>query len=149
MFTVTVQDHGKYPDEPVLTDPAVTVTACPEEDRRCHGVPMSIASMRRTPSSAVWWRTWSSGRKDRLVLCGDHQPALGLESGDMTGDSLFYTEYILWSNFGLEQRQEDLTSYQLSSYVLHCLRITDGILGAFHQFSGRSRDTCPTCGASV
>lgn len=135
VFTVTVQDHGKYPDEPVLTDPAVTVTACPEEDRRW-ATEYYVNQLYET-DAFIGRLVEDLGQREEktvLVLYGDHQPALGLESGDMAGDSLFYTEYILWSNFGLEQRQEDLTSYQLSAYVLHRLGITDGILGAFHQF---------------
>ena len=34
VFTVSVQGHGKYPMEPELEDPAVTVEACPDEAYR-------------------------------------------------------------------------------------------------------------------
>ena len=34
VFTVSVQGHGKYPMEPELEDPAVTVEVCPDEAYR-------------------------------------------------------------------------------------------------------------------
>ena len=135
VFTVTVQDHGKYPDQQVLEDPAITVTACPDPDRRW-AAEYYVNQLYETDAFIGRLVEDLEQREEKtvLVLYGDHQPALRLESSDMAGDSLFYTEYILWSNFGLEQRQEDLTSYQLSAYVLNRLGIVDGILNAFHQF---------------
>ena len=135
VFTVTVQDHGKYPDEPVLTDPAITVTVCPEEDRRWAAE--YYANQLYETDAFIGRLVQTLERREEktvLVLYGDHQPALGLDSGDMVGDSLFYTEYLIWDNFGLERREEDLTAYQLSAYVLGRLGITDGDLNAFHQF---------------
>ena len=135
IFTVTVQCHGKYPDEPVLEDPAVTVEACPKEDRRW-AVEYYVNQLYETDAFIGRLTAELERRPEKtvLVLYGDHQPALGMESGDLAGDSLFYTEYLIWNNFGLEQRQEDLTAYQLSAYVLGRLGITSGNLNAFHQF---------------
>ena len=138
VFTVTVQDHGKYPDEPVLADPAITVSACPDEDRRW-AAEYYVNQLCQTDAFVGRLVTALERREEKtvLVLYGDHQPALGLESGDMEGESLFYTEYLIWDNFGLERQEEDLTAYQLSAYVLGRLGITDGTLNAFHQFFRR------------
>lgn len=135
VFTVTVQDHGKYPDEPVLEDPPVTVTACPDPERRW-AAEYYVNQLYETDAFIGKLVEALEQREEKtiLVLYGDHQPALGLESGDMAGGSLFYTEYIIWDNFGLERQEVDLTSYQLSAYVLSRLGITDGYLNAFHQF---------------
>ena len=135
VFTVTVQDHGKYPDEQVLTDPAVTVTVCPDEERRW-AVEYYVNQLHETDAFVGRLVEDLKKREEKtiLVLYGDHQPALGLESGDMAGDSLFYTEYVVWNNFGLERQEADLMSYQLSAYVLGRLGITDGYMNAFHQF---------------
>lgn len=135
VFTVTVQDHGKYPDEPVLEDPPITVTVCPDEER--HWATEYYVNQLYETDAFIGRLIEDLEQRDEktvLVLYGDHQPALGLESGDMAGDSLFYTEYIIWNNFGLEQQEVDLTSYQLSAYVLGRLGITDGYLNAFYQF---------------
>ena len=135
VFTVTVQDHGKYPDEPVLTDPAITVETCPDEERRW-AVEYYVNQLYETDAFVGRLVEMLERREEKtvLVLYGDHQPALGLESGDTAGESLFYTEYLIWDNLGLEQRREDLTAYQLSACVLGRLGITDGILNPFHQF---------------
>lgn len=135
IFTVTVQCHGKYPDEPVLDHPAITVETCPEI-QRYWAVEYYINQLHETDALIGRLVEELEQREEKtiLVLYGDHQPALGLERDNMPGDSLFYTEYILWNNFGMEQRQEDLRSYQLSAYVLSRLGMADGILNAFHQF---------------
>ncbi len=135
VFTVTVQDHGKYPDQQVLEDPAITVTNCPDPERRW-AAEYYVNQLYETDAFIGRLVEDLEQREEKtiLVLYGDHQPALGLEGSDMAGDSLFYTEYILWNNFGLEQREENLTSYQLSAYVLNRLGIADGTLNAFHQF---------------
>lgn len=135
VFTVTVQCHGKYPDEPVLEDPAVTVEACPDEDRRW-AVEYYVNQLYETDAFIGRLVADLERREEKtiLVLYGDHQPALGLEKDDMDGESLFYTEYLIWSNFGLERQTEDLAAYQLPAYVLGRLGITDGDLNAFHQF---------------
>ena len=120
VFTVTVQDHGKYPDQQVLEDPAITVTNCPDPERRW-AAEYYVNQLYETDAFIGRLVEDLEQREEKtiLVLYGDHQPALGLEGSDMAGDSLFYTEYILWNNFGLEQREENLTSYQLSAYVLN------------------------------
>ncbi len=68
-----------------------------------------------------------------LVLYGDHLPALGLDAADMESGSLYRTEYIIWDNFGLEQRDEALAAYQLSASVLGRLGITTGLMNGFQQ----------------
>ena len=135
VFTVTVQDHGKYPDDPVLEKAAVTVTACPDEERRW-AMEYYVNQLYETDAFIGRLVEALEQREEKtvLVLYGDHQPALGLEDEDLAGDSLFYTEYIIWDNFGMERREMDLTSYQLSAEVLGRLGITNGTLNAFHQF---------------
>lgn len=135
VFTVTVQDHGKYPDEPVLEDPEITVTSYPDEERRW-AVEYYVNQLHETDAFVGRLVEDLEQREEKtvLVLYGDHQPALGLEDEDLAGDSLFYTEYIIWSNFGMECQEKDLTSYQLSAEVLGRLGITDGTLNTLHQF---------------
>ena len=135
VFTVTVQDHGKYPDDPVLENPAVTVTACPDEEHRW-AMEYYVNQLYETDAFIGRLVEALEQREEKtvLVLYGDHQPALGLEDEDLAGDSLFYTEYIIWDNFGMERQEMDLTSYQLSAEVLGRLGITNGTLNAFHQF---------------
>jgi phosphoglycerol transferase MdoB-like AlkP superfamily enzyme len=135
VFTVSVQGHGKYPAAQVLEDPAVTVTACPNENYRyafeyyvnqIHEMDAFIGEL----VAALEER----GEKTVLVLYGDHLPALGLEAEDMQSSSLYRTRYVVWNNFGLEKEDDDLAAYQLTASVLERLGITTGFLNRFQQF---------------
>lgn len=69
-----------------------------------------------------------------LILYGDHLPSLGLEGSGMKSGSLYRTRYLIWDNFGLPRREEDLAAYQLSASALGRIGVTNGTMNAFHQF---------------
>ena len=135
VFTVSVQGHGKYPMDPVLEDPEITVVSYPDEDyhyaveyyvNQVHEMDEFVGNLTETLSKR--------DEKTILVLYGDHLPALGLEAKDMEAGSLYRTQYIIWDNFGLAKEDEDMAAYQLSAAVLGRLGITNGIFNAYHQF---------------
>ena len=134
VFTVSVQGHGKYPTEPVLEDPAITVTACPNEEYR-YAVEYYVNQIHEMDQFVADLTAALSERKEKtvLVLYGDHLPSLGLEEGDMASGNLYNTRYVIWDNFGLEKQDEDLTAYQLSAVVLGRLGISTGFMNRFHQ----------------
>lgn len=127
VFTVSVQGHGKYPMEPELEDPAVTVEACPDEAYRW-ALEYYVNQIHEMDAFVGDLIQELEARDERtvLVLYGDHLPALGLEAENMESSSLYRTEYIIWDNFGLEQQDEPLAAYQLSAAVLGRLGITTG-----------------------
>ena len=134
VFTVSVQGHGKYPTEPVLEDPAVTVTACPDH-LNVNAAEYYVNQLREMDQFIGELVQALSQRKEKtiLVLYGDHLPALGLEGADMQSGTLFRTGYVIWDNFGLELLNEDLAAYQLSAAVLGRLDISDGYFNGLHQ----------------
>ena len=134
VFTVSVQGHGKYPTEPVLKNPAITVEACPNEDYR-YAMEYYVNQAHEMDAFVGELVKELSQREEKtvLVLYGDHLPALDLDAADMESSSLYRTEYIIWDNFGLEQRDENLAAYQLSAAVLGRLGITTGLMNGFQQ----------------
>ena len=68
-----------------------------------------------------------------VVFYGDHLPSLSIENEDLVNNNNFQTEYVLWSNFGMEQVDRDLNAYQLNAYVMERLGYDNGILTKFHQ----------------
>ena len=40
-----------------------------------------------------------------LVMYGDHLPTMGLTVEDVENKYLFQTEYVMWDNFGLKQKE--------------------------------------------
>ena len=134
VFTVSVQGHGKYPMEPVLKNPAITVEACPNEDYR-YAMEYYVNQAHEMDAFVGELVKELSQREEKtvLVLYGDHLPALDLDAADMESSSLYRTEYIIWDNFGLEQQDENLAAYQLSAAVLGRLGITTGLMNGFQQ----------------
>ena len=68
-----------------------------------------------------------------VVFYGDHLPSLSIDNEDLENNNNFQTEYVLWSNFGMEQVDRDLNAYQLNAYVMERLGYDNGILTKFHQ----------------
>lgn len=134
VFTVSVQGHGKYPTEPVLEDPAVTVTSCPDETNR-YAVEYYVNQIHEMDQFVADLTAALSQREEKtvLVLYGDHLPSLGLEHEDMKSGTLYRTRYVIWNNFGMEKEDEDLSAFQLSPVVLGRLGISTGFMNRFHQ----------------
>ena len=70
-----------------------------------------------------------------VVFYGDHLPSMGLVTEDVTNGRLTATEYVVYSNFDIPVVNKDLEAYQLLSYVLGRVGISDGIMTSFHQNS--------------
>jgi hypothetical protein len=68
-----------------------------------------------------------------LVLYGDHLPALDMEDEDMKSGSTFKTQYVVWSNFGLEKQDQDLAAYQLAAAVQKQVGMREGTYTVYHQ----------------
>ena len=56
-----------------------------------------------------------------LVMYGDHIPAIDMTEDDLASRNLYGTEYVIWSNFGLDGDDEDMYSYQLAAHVTEML----------------------------
>ena len=67
-----------------------------------------------------------------LVLFGDHLPGLQLKDDDLSTETIYVTPYVIWDNIGLEERDIDITSYQLASYVLESLKLDNNSLTKLH-----------------
>lgn len=68
-----------------------------------------------------------------VVFYGDHLPSMSLENADLENNDKFQTEYVLWSNFEMEQVKRDLNAYQLNAYIMERLGYDSGVLTKFHQ----------------
>lgn len=134
VFTVSVQGHGKYPTDPVLEDPAITVLSCPDEDYR-YAVEYYVNQIHEMDQFVAELTEALAQREERtvLVLYGDHLPSLNLEAEDMKSGMLYHTGYVIWDNFGMERQEKNLSAFQLSAEVLGRLGITNGFLNRFHQ----------------
>ena len=140
VYTISVQAHGDYPKEKILENPKIEVSGLPDEEttnaftyyvNQLHEVDQFVGQLVEALSNR--------NEKTVLVLFGDHLPTLGFSDEDLINNSIFQTEYVVWSNFDMPKNNQDLTAYQLTSSVLNSLDIDNGVLTKFHnQFKNTS-----------
>lgn len=141
VYTISVQGHGDYPEEPVLEDPEITVKGCPTEEEnyqweyyvnQLHEMDDFVRELTEAledyPEDVV------------LVMYGDHLPTLGLTVEDVENRYLFQTEYVIWDNFGLEKKDENLAAYQIAAEVMDRVGIHEGNIFRYHQARRNTRN---------
>lgn len=138
VFAISVQAHGKYPTEPIDGyDPFIKITDGMETDEE--RIAMEYYASMIYETDMMMQELISAYEKHdepvMIVFYGDHMPNIEL-SADMlkTGD-LLSTEYAIWTNYDLKisEQHQDLTSYQLSSYIMELCDKNDGVMTKIHQ----------------
>ncbi len=141
VYTISVQGHGAYPDEPILEDPEITVSGAPTEAKNNQWeyyvneiremddfVKELVEALEDYPEDVV------------LVLYGDHLPTMDLKVEDLENKYLFQTEYVIWDNFGLEKEDVNLASYQIAAEVMDRVGIQEGTIFRYHQARRNTRN---------
>ena len=59
----------------------------------------------------------------------------------LSGCDLYQTEYVIWSNYGLQAEGGDLEAFQLSAHVLDQLDIHEGYLTGCTRTTARTPTT--------
>ena len=134
VYTISVQGHGDYPTEPVLSDPEIKVTGAESEEKnnaweyyvnQIHEMDIFVKELTTKladyPEPVV------------LVMYGDHLPTMGLKVEDLENRYLYQTEYVIWDNMGLKRKQENIASYQIAAEVMNRVGIHDGTIFRYHQ----------------
>ena len=134
IYTISVQGHGDYPEEPVLEDPKITVKGSDtqEENYKWEYYVNQINEMDE------FVRELTEALEDYpedviLVMYGDHLPTMGLTVEDLDNKYLFQTEYVIWDNCDMQHKKENLASYQMAAEILDRVGIHEGNLIRFHQ----------------
>ena len=141
VYTISVQGHGDYPDEPILEDPEITVSGSPTYEQNCkweyyvnqiHEMDEFVRELTEAladyPEDVV------------LVMYGDHLPTMDLTVEDVKNRYLFQTEYVLWDNFGLPKKDENLAAYQMAAEVMDRIGIHEGNVFRYHQARRSTRN---------
>ena len=134
IYTISVQGHGQYPGEETLENPKLKVTKAPTEElkwkfeyyvNQIHEMDLFIKRL-----------TDTLNKYDEpvvLVMYGDHIPAIDLTEDALENRNLYGTEYVIWSNFGLQGPDEDMYTYQLASHVMEMLDMQVGTVFTYQQ----------------
>ena len=106
VYTISVQGHGDYPEEPVLENPKITVSGASSqaENYKWEYYCNQIYEM----DQFIKELTDELSKLDEdvvLVMYGDHLHH-GLTVTDVKNKYLFQTEYVIWDNMGLEKQDK-------------------------------------------
>ena len=134
VYTISVQGHGAYPEEPEIEEAEITVTGSPTESKNNQWeyyvnqlkemddfVGELTAALEEYPEDVV------------LVMYGDHLPTMDLTVEDVDNRYLFQTQYVMWDNFGLEKKDVNLAAYQMAAEVMDRVGIHEGTVFRYHQ----------------
>ncbi len=134
IYTISVQGHGDYPEEPILEDPQITVSGSATEEQNykweyyvneIHEMDEFIQELTEELEEL--------GEPVVLVMYGDHLPTMGLEVRNMKNRYLFQTQYVIWDNMGLKKKDENLAAYQIAAELFQRLGIFEGNVFRYHQ----------------
>lgn len=134
IYTISVQGHGDYPEEPILEDPQITVSGSATEEQNykweyyvneIHEMDEFIQELTEELEEL--------GESVVLVMYGDHLPTMGLEVRNMKNRYLFQTQYVIWDNMGLKKKDENLAAYQIAAELFQRLGIFEGNVFRYHQ----------------
>lgn len=141
IYTISVQGHGKYPEEETLSNPAIRVTATPDDvDEETKWQYEYYVNQIYEMDQFIKELTDTLAEYDEdivLVMYGDHLPALEVSEESMKTGDIYTTQYIIWDNFGMEKEDDNLTCYEIGSEVLDRLDIHVGMMTTYQQnYSG-------------
>ena len=141
VYTISVQGHGDYPSEPVLENPEITVSGAPteEENNKWEYYVNEIHEMDNFVKELTD-KLADYPEDVVLVMYGDHLPTMGLTVEDLKNKYLFQTEYVMWDNFGLKKKKENLAAYQMAAEVMDRVGIHEGTVFRYHQARRNTRN---------
>ena len=137
IYAITVQGHGSYPEEPLLTDPEITVETLPKELTEEYYEILYFVNQLYEVDNFLSHLTSALEEYEEevvLVLYGDHLPTFPFTDEILENGSIYETEYVIWTNRPSDEPvKKDVEAYKLSAYVLDCYDIHEGLFTRFHQ----------------
>ncbi|MDL2287668.1 LTA synthase family protein, partial [Eubacteriales bacterium OttesenSCG-928-G02] len=134
IYTISVQGHGRYPAEGVEEEQKIKITGL-DNIADTNKYEYFVNQMYECDEFIAELIESLNNLEEKtvLVIFGDHLPSLNLQSNQLITEDRYKTEYVIWSNFGLNNEKKDLEAYELSSYVLSLLNINNGYINRLHQ----------------
>lgn len=140
VYVISVQPHGKYLDEEKMgTDGRIRAYNIPDPEEQV-GFEYYLDQLYQT-DAFVGALTEELENRDEPTVCvffGDHLPSFNWTDEDLNFGTLYDTEYVIWSNYGLESEAPDLTSYELSSHIFTELGLDCGTAARLYELYSES-----------
>lgn len=140
VYAISVQGHGSYPSDGDYDYP-IKVRGLDDEEltNQYQYYAWQINEMDQFIGELVK-ALEEYGEETILVMYGDHLPSLGITAEDLKNESVYQTQYVIWSNYDFGYENEDLEAYQLQSKILEKLNMTAGDINNYTQKNKKSED---------
>lgn len=143
IYTISVEGHGAYPKEKVLENPGIEVEESPSEETK-YAWEYYVNQLNEMDEfiGELIKKLKTYDEETVLVIYGDHLPNLPDISDDKLkyGRNTYETDYVIWSNFQMKKKDQDLKAYDISAEVLDRLGIKQGTMVTYHQNHKNSKD---------
>ena len=132
ILTISVQGHGKYKKD---DSPTYTAVSDKLEESVLDSLTYYVGQLAEMD---LFLRELTAAldalsEDTVLIMYGDHLPSLGLSASDLAEGDMYQTDYVIWTNFGVEYDDRDLASYQLAAHALMGVGISTGNVFRLHQ----------------
>lgn len=136
IFTVTVQPHGKYPDESLPSEKEIMVDLENISDQQkeaqykyfveqLNGTDKFISELIQSLSALE--------EPTAVLFYGDHFPAIYIDEDKLKEGTKYQTDYVIWANYDIEQDNKNLYAYQLVAHFFKALECNLGTTTKIHQ----------------
>ncbi len=137
IFAVSVQGHGKYPDEYVPTDTDILITGGIENPAVLSHYQYYINQLHEMDTfiGELYEAIMALEEETVLVLYGDHLPSIARDEGISIETGDFKTEYVIISNYETPVTADDseLNSFELFPVLMEVIGNNTGVMTRFHM----------------
>lgn len=137
VFAVSVQSHGKYPDDYIPAEDDILITGGIDDETVISHFQYFINQINEVDGfiKALYEAVMALDEDTVLVLYGDHMPTIVRDEGITLTTSEFETEYIIISNYETPNAvsDENLFSYQIFPTVMEMIDNSEGVMNRFHR----------------
>ena len=140
VYTISVQGHGKYPEE--INPDEYDILAYNSDGTINPGFTYFVQQTHEMDAFVKELLDTLKGFNEKtvVVMYGDHLPSLEITNDRLINGDIYQTEYIVWSNYKLENENKNLEAYQLGSHIMDMLDIDIGIISLYHRFFSGNDD---------
>ncbi|SEF47772.1 Phosphoglycerol transferase MdoB [Eubacterium ruminantium] len=131
---ISVQGHGKYPEDDINCVEHVKVTRDDGNQSLTNQYGYYVNQCYEMDEFIGNLKEMLDKRKEEYVLIvyGDHLPSIPFEMEDIIKGNEFQTEYVIINNIGLDLPKQDMATYEMSDYLLTALNLDKGIYQRIH-----------------
>ncbi len=139
VFAVSVQGHGRYPDEYIPEEGDVVVTGGIEDEAILSHYNYLIKQFSEMDAFIrdLYEAVMALDEPTVLVFYGDHLPSIARDEGIIIRTGEYETEYVIATNFDLSTEGTlaggPLYAYQMFPTVLELIGNNEGVMNRFHR----------------